>query len=1278
MNTDNGALAFDFYLDNGRLQQTALEAERRIKGLTDSAINEGKRAEGSFDGFAKTLAAIGGTAFVLNLGKQIIETTGQFQQLNIAFETMLGSKEKADALMSQAVDFAAKTPFTLADVATNIKQLLAMGIESDNVMGTLKSLGDVASGLSVPMSQLAVNYGQVATQGKLTGRELRDFSLAGVPLIEELAKNLGKTKTEIQDMVSAGNIGFKDVEAAFVSMSSEGGKFFNLMEKQSLSVTGQISNLSDKFQVMLNDIGSANTGLISGGIGALAGLIENYETIGNVLIGLVATYGAYKAAVLVSNALSTLQTQIAYQQILANIGNTGTTITLTTAEGVAAVAKSRLTAAQLALNRSMLANPYVLAATALVALAVVIYNVSEAQSEAEIAQKRYTDAVEQANTAIDEEKSKSTALLSVINDEGNSREFRNQKLNEFIKLNPEILNGLTLENIKTSEGTSMINAYVKALESKIKMQMLDTELTESIKRSAQAERGKENLGFFDKAKVAVATAIGSPTLGAITGVEASMKNNKAVIDAEKDLQKKLKAEINKATTGEEKGQEGKSPIIRNVEFFEEQVKNAKELLKKIDPSAKNYVSERKRLLNDITKGENEIDRILGKKTKAPKDTRVKDENNYEKDKLENERKAQKESESLIKNGIEAKIKLYDDELKQDGITYQKEQELLKLRIDEKKKLIDFDLKQTIKGIDDEEKEFIAKAKKAGVKNPDLSSFKSMRNTANTKAETQKEAVQVVDIQAEKDALRNLLSTFQNIKQEMFTLESEYNNDIERLNVGLLNAKTDAEKTQITQSIAERKKQFKDDKNKLSIDELMESPEWKKLFGNLDTVTTRELIRLKDKIEGQFNNMNLNPEELETLRNKIKEITGEIEQRNPFLALTEAIKKYKADSSNVNFKDLMKNIGASLQAVGNVFDQVNSSLDKLGINTTEQEKKVLEDISGMIKGAANLATGLSTGNPLQVIQGSIDLISNGIDLIAGGKDRKLDKSIQRHQGEVDKLKLSYEQLERAIDKALSSDRYSAQKATIDNLKKQQIEFAAMAQAEGDKKKTDGAKVAEYQKNIIDNVNAIEDTIAKMREDILGMDVSSVANELGSAIIDAFVAGEDAAKAWGDKVNDIVGDVIRKMLIQKLVEEPVGNIINKYMAKWVDSEGNFLGFDAVMSSAVQMGDELSAIGPGLSSALEALPDDIKKYITGDVSGASANKTALSGSIKSVSEDTAGVISGQLNAMRINQIDSISVLRQQLLSLSQIEANTQNLNGILTAMNTLVNGGRAHGLW
>ncbi len=186
-----------------------------------------------------------------------LNEAGKFEQTTIAFETMLGSAEEAQALLQEMADFAAKTPFTLPGVEAAAKQLLAVGIESDKMIGTLKALGDVSAGLSVPLSRLALNFGQVKTQGKLTGRELRDFAIAGVPLADELAKQLNISKTEVAGLVSAGKIGFPEVEKAFISMTSEGGRFFDLMDKQSKSFFGIMSNILDVLILQAREIGKS-------------------------------------------------------------------------------------------------------------------------------------------------------------------------------------------------------------------------------------------------------------------------------------------------------------------------------------------------------------------------------------------------------------------------------------------------------------------------------------------------------------------------------------------------------------------------------------------------------------------------------------------------------------------------------------------------------------------------------------------------------------------------------------------------------------------------------------------------------------------------------------------------------------------------------------------------------------------------------------------------------------------------------------------------------------
>jgi len=290
-------------LDNSQLDAAIAKSTQKVGSFVDSVTNFGNNIETQFQRAAIRLTAYVGIFQTINLGKQIVEVTGQFQQLSIAFETMLDSKVKADQIMSESIALAQKTPFTLMDVTTNAKQLMAMGVSFEKVMGTIKNLGDVAAGVSVPLSRIAINYGQVLTLGKLQQREIRDFAMAGVPLVAELAKNLGKTTEEITGMVSAGRIGAKEVEQAFQTMSGEGGKFFNLMDKQNKSITGQISNLVDKWQVMMNDIGTANSGFIYDTIGGIGTLMANYKEVINIIQDLVVAYGAYKAALFTVNSL---------------------------------------------------------------------------------------------------------------------------------------------------------------------------------------------------------------------------------------------------------------------------------------------------------------------------------------------------------------------------------------------------------------------------------------------------------------------------------------------------------------------------------------------------------------------------------------------------------------------------------------------------------------------------------------------------------------------------------------------------------------------------------------------------------------------------------------------------------------------------------------------------------------------------------------------------------------------------------------------------------------
>lgn len=239
------------------------------------------------------------TAYLsLDIARKIAETRGQFQSLQVAFETMLNSEEKAQRLMSEAVELAAKTPFTLEDVASGAKQLLAYGFAAEDITETLRRLGDVASALGLPMERLTYLYGTTATQGRLYARDMIQFTTSGIPVLQELAQMYGKTTEEINNMVTAGEVGFEDVRKVFEQMTNEGGQFYNLMEKTSTTISGKISNLADAIQVMFNNIGESNEGIINGAIDGAKWLVENYQSVINILKVLVATYGTYKAALI--------------------------------------------------------------------------------------------------------------------------------------------------------------------------------------------------------------------------------------------------------------------------------------------------------------------------------------------------------------------------------------------------------------------------------------------------------------------------------------------------------------------------------------------------------------------------------------------------------------------------------------------------------------------------------------------------------------------------------------------------------------------------------------------------------------------------------------------------------------------------------------------------------------------------------------------------------------------------------------------------------------------
>ena len=415
------------------LTQQQAEARLSVKRLKDeySAFKEeaGETVEANEKmsvSLTKVLGVIGGVTALKNFATELVNVRGQFQQLEIAFSTMLKSKEKANKLMLELVDIAAKTPFDLQGVASSAKQMIAYGSSAENVGDELVMLGNVAAGVGSQLSEIAYLYGTLRTQGRAYAVDIRQFAGRGIPIYEELAKVLGVTKDEVSGLVKEGKVGFKEVEQAFKNMTSESGIYYNLMQEQSKSLTGQLSNLGDAWDTMLNEIGKDTQGIASAGISGLKGLIENYETVGKILIGLIATYGTYKTALIV--------VRIAQDTLTARM------------ELAILVTKAQMIA-QKALNTVMKANPYVLVSTVLAGLVATMWAFHDSTTASEKAQQKFNE--EQKNFANQEEerKKKIEELIRVIQDETETEFSKIKAYEELQRYSPALSSAYTREQL---------------------------------------------------------------------------------------------------------------------------------------------------------------------------------------------------------------------------------------------------------------------------------------------------------------------------------------------------------------------------------------------------------------------------------------------------------------------------------------------------------------------------------------------------------------------------------------------------------------------------------------------------------------------------------------------------------------------------------------------------------------------------------------------------------------------------------------------------------------
>lgn len=585
---------------------------------------------------------------------------------------------------------------------------------------------------------------------------------------------------------------------------------------------------------------------------------------------------------------------------------------------------------------------------------------------------------------------------------------------------------------------------------------------------------------------------------------------------------------------------------------------------------------------------------------------------------------------------------------------------------------------------------------------------------NAKAKSLDNAEEKANAEAAKQT-EALLTEYASFVEQKRRLEEQFNTDMELLSRARAKATTAAEIAEIDQAIANRKTKYNKDVvnvggyddilnqyggyeqkktriqeqyaerrriaelngntklleqlataeqnelSKLQSDLIKNSADWQNLFGNLDELTTSTIKKLIAKIEGMKATIgvDLNPQDLKALTDQLNKARAEVEKRNPFTALGAAWKRLKeatkdgkglgSDEAKKATKDVASAVSQSINLVSGTFNAVTAGLQKMGVSMDEETQAILSDLGGIMDGASQVAQGIATGNPLSVIQGSIGLLSSAFDLF-NSRDRKAEKQIKKHQEAIKKLQNAYKQLEWQIDKALGGEVYKNQRAAIRNMQEQQAHLKASWEAEISKKHTDWGRVDDFKEQYAELGRQIEDMIDEISNDLLQTNAKDFANELGDALVEAFGKGEDAAKAMETTVNSVLKNLVLNQLKKNFLETQLQGALDqleKDMGYW--NGDNFI-FDGLSDEEIaRFKASVGAATANFNNAMQLYEDLFKEM------GLDDTDESLTGAVKGVSEETADIIAGQMNAIRINQLDMAAIMRQQLQQLNQIAVNT-----------------------
>lgn len=444
--------------------------------------------------------AIGGWS----IGKfvnQMMQVRGQFQQTEMAFKTMLQSEEKADALMKQLIRTAAVTPFGVEDVTEGAKQLLAFNVAAEDVNKTLIGLGDVAAGMGLNLKDLVMLYGTTIAKGKMDTMDLYQFLNRGIPIADEIAKVMGLDVTnaikEVQKQIKAGKVTSDIFIQAMQSMTAEGSKFGGLMEAQSKTITGQISNIEDAIEQMFNELGKSHEGVINTGLGIVSTLVENWETVGKVLMTVVAAYGAYKAAVIAMIAIS--KAQVAWES----------------AKAFLSLAKSITTAKDAMALFNLVSSSNVLGLVlGAVAAGVTMFNLfGNSAEDAATKTSKFTESANEASSNVE-------SLISILKTAKEGSKVYKDTIKELSNIYDNY--GIAIDRIKEDESNLVDVKQQEIDKSKELVEQIKLEATERNRANAISKANEDYNNRVDSAQQALLGKLkdyGTSSSGIAVGIQ---------------------------------------------------------------------------------------------------------------------------------------------------------------------------------------------------------------------------------------------------------------------------------------------------------------------------------------------------------------------------------------------------------------------------------------------------------------------------------------------------------------------------------------------------------------------------------------------------------------------------------------------------------------------------------------------------------------------------------------------------------------------------------------